>query len=394
MLKEQLAPNIIKLTLQERQIILLGTAHIFEDSVNQVKEWIENYQPDSVYVELCEARYQALSSHDRWKNLDIIQVIKSGQGFLLLASLLLSGLQKKMGIQLDEEVGEDMLSAIRLSQEKNIPFILADRDLNTTLRRTWQLASFKDKMRILEILFESLFEDETISEEDIKNMLGEGNLYTTMMNELGKSLPAVKRVLIDERNHYIAQKILSGPGKRCLVVIGRGHLEGIVEALEEPSRLPPLETLDNLPQKTSPGHWIGWGILVLFLGLVITGFFKGGSTVALSMIKEWIIINGTGAALGCLLALAHPVTILSSWIIAPITSLNPFVGAGMFLALIETFFHKPRVKDFENLPQDITSFKGFWNNRVTKILLVFVTGSLGSAIGTFVSIPWMSRLLK
>ncbi len=392
--KEQLAPNIIKLSLGEREIILLGTAHILEESVNQVREWIETYQPDSVYVELCEARYNALSSSDRWKNLDIVQVIKSGQGFLLLASLLLSGLQKKMGIQLDEEVGEDMLSAIRLAQEKNIPFILADRDLNTTLRRTWQLASLKDKMRILEVLLESLFETEEVSEEDIKNMLGEGNLYTTMMNELGRALPAVKRVLIDERNHYIAQKILSGPGKRCLVVIGRGHLEGITEALENTSTLPSLESLNNLPKPSFRGHWIGWGVVALFAGLVIAGFLKGGSTVALSMLKEWALINGTGAALGCLIALAHPVTILSSWIIAPLTSLNPFIGAGMFLALIEAFFHKPTVQDFEKLPYDITSFRGFWNNRVTKILLVFVTGSFGATIGNFISIPWISRLLK
>ncbi|MFN4217427.1 MAG: TraB family protein, partial [Brevinematales bacterium] len=116
--------------------------------------------------------------------------------------------------------------------------------------------------------------------------------------------------------------------------------------------------------------------------------------VALSMVRDWILITGTMAALGCALAFAHPVTILSSWIIAPLTTLNPFVGAGMFLALIEAFFHKPRVKDFENLPNDILTMKGFWKNRITKILLVFVTSSVGASIGTFIGIPWISRLLK
>jgi pheromone shutdown-related protein TraB len=394
MAQERLAPHIMKVTLSEREILLLGTAHILEESVQEVSRWIEEWQPDTVYVELCEARYQALTSKDRWKNLDIVNVIKSGQGFLMLASLLLTALQKKMGIQLGEEVGEDMLSAIRLAEEKRIPFVLADRDLNTTLKRTWLLASFKDKMRIVEILFESLFETEEVSEEEVKKLLGEGNLYNTMMSELAKHLPAVKRVLIDERNLYMAQKILSGSGKKALVVIGRGHLEGVAEALENPVVESSQESLETIPQSRISGAVVGWLVVILFGLIVVAGFFKGGTGLALSMVRDWILVTGTAAALGCLVAFAHPVTILSSWVIAPLTTLNPFVGAGMFLALIEAFFHKPRVRDFENLPYDITTWKGFWQNRITKILLVFVTSSLGASIGTFIGIPWISRLLK
>ncbi|MCX7883342.1 MAG: TraB/GumN family protein [Brevinematales bacterium] len=394
MSQEKLAPNIMKIILPEREIVLLGTAHVLEDSVQEVKKWIEEWQPDTLYVELCQARYQALTSPERWKNLDVVSVIKSGQGFLMLASLLLTSLQKKIGIQLGEDVGEDMLSAIRLAQEKHIPFVLADRDLNTTLKRTWHGASWKDKIRIVEILFESLFETEAVSEEEVKKLLGEGNLYNTMMNELARHLPAVKRFLLDERNLYMARKILTGSGKRVLVVIGRGHLEGVAEALENPQLLPEEETLETIPKSRIGGSWIGWAILFLFMVLVGVGFLKGGTGLALTMVRDWVLITGTAAALGSLVALAHPVTILASWVVAPLTTLNPLVGAGMFLALIEAFFHKPRVKDFENLPNDITTMKGFWQNRITKILLVFLTSSLGASLGTFFGIPWISRLLK
>lgn len=391
---KKLASNVIEITIKEKKILLIGTAHILDESVQEVKHWIEQWQPDVIYVELCEARYKAMTSKDRWKNLDIVSVIKSGQGFLMLASLFLTALQKKMGGKIGGEVGEDMLSAIRLAEEKHIPFVLADRDLNTTLRRAWRLASFKDKVKIIEIFLESVFETEEISKEEVKQLLGEGNLYNTMMSELAKSLPAVKRVLLDERNLYMARKVFLGPGNRVLLVIGRGHLEGVVEAIENPSSFLSDDSLDIVPKGQLNGGWIAWLILFLFGVVVIAGFFKGGTGLALSMVRDWILVTGTAAALGCVVVLAHPVTILSSWIIAPLTTLNPFVGAGMFLALIEAFFHKPRVKDFENLPHDIITFRGFWKNRITKILLVFVTSSLGASIGTFVGIPWISRLLK
>jgi len=212
-----------------------------------------------------------------------------------------------------------------------------------------------------------------------------------MMNELARMLPAVKRVLIDERNLFMANNIRKEGGKRILVVIGRGHIEGVAEALSQPST---GEDLTTIPKPKISSSWIGWAIVIIFFSITLAGFFKGGTNLALTMIRDWVLITGTAAALGCLVALAHPITILSSWLIAPLTTLNPFVGAGMFLALIEAFFHKPRVRDFENLPLDITTFKGFWQNRITKILLVFVTSSLGASLGTFIGIPWISRLLN
>ncbi|MFN4217655.1 MAG: TraB family protein, partial [Brevinematales bacterium] len=272
MSQKQIKPNILQIIQNEREIVLLGTAHILDDSVQEVRHWIEEWQPDMVYVELCEARYRALTSKDRWKNLDIVSVIKSGQGFLMLASLFLTALQKKMGIQLGEEVGEDMLSAIRLAQEKGIPFVLADRDLNITLKRTWQQASLKDKMRIVEIFFENLFEQERVSEEEVKNLLSEGNLYNTMMTELAKYLPAVKKVLLDERNLYMAKKVLTNGGKRVLVVLGRGHLEGVADALENPQSISLDDSLDTVSQSRGRGSLIGWLILLTFIVLMVVGF--------------------------------------------------------------------------------------------------------------------------
>lgn len=375
-----------------KKIILLGTAHVLTESIENVKNAIEEYKPDKIAVELCESRYSSLKDKNRWENLDIIKVIKEGKGFLLLATMILSSFQKRIGLNLGNTPGAEMIEAVNVTKEKNIDLILADRDVNITLKRAWALSSFSDKLKIIELLIESIFSREKLSESEIQNLLHDGDILSSMMSEFAKQLPKVKKVLIDERDEYIANKILNSDGKIILAVVGKGHLNGISKKIEEGFDYD--SSIESLPPKKGNKNLISWVITLLIVGLFITGFFVKGPKVVLSMLKYWFLISGFSCFLSSILVLAHPITIVSSWIIAPITTLNPTIGAGMFLAIIEATFKKPRVIDFENLTEDITKFKGYFQNRILHALVVFFGTSIGASIGTFIGIPWITSLLK
>lgn len=384
--------NIKVIEIKDKKIILVGTAHVIKESVEKVRQAIDEYKPDKIAVELCNSRYSSLQDKNRWENLDIIKVIKEGKGFLLLATMILSSFQKRIGLDLGSAPGAEMIEAVDIAKEKNIDLILADRDVNVTLKRAWTLSKFKDKIRILEVLIESIFTKEKLSEEDIQNILKDGDLLSTMMNEFSKELPEVKKVFIDERDEYIANKILSSEGKIILAVVGRGHLEGIANKIE--SGFEYDYSIEQVPIKKNNSNLIGWIITLIIIGLFASGFFIKGPKVVLSMLKYWVLISGASCFISSILVLSHPLTILASWIVAPITTLNPTVGAGMFLAIIEATFRKPRVSDFENLTEDIQRFKGYFNNRILHALVVFLGTSIGASIGTFIGIPWITSLLK
>ncbi|MCR4421068.1 MAG: TraB/GumN family protein [Exilispira sp.] len=384
--------NIKVIEIKDKKIILVGTAHVIKESVEKVRQAIDEYKPDKIAVELCNSRYSSLQDKNRWEKLDIIKVIKEGKGFLLLATMILSSFQKRIGLDLGSAPGAEMIEAVDIAKEKNIDLILADRDVNVTLKRAWTLSKFKDKIRILEVLIESIFTKEKLSEEDIQNILKDGDLLSTMMNEFAKELPEVKKVFIDERDEYIANKILSSEGKIILAVVGRGHLEGIANKIE--SGFEYDYSIEQVPIKKNNSNLIGWIITLIIIGLFASGFFIKGPKVVLSMLKYWVLISGASCFISSILVLSHPLTILASWIVAPITTLNPTVGAGMFLAIIEATFRKPRVSDFENLTEDIQRFKGYFNNRILHALVVFLGTSIGASIGTFIGIPWITSLLK
>jgi len=388
---EKISENVIKIIKDEKEIYLVGTAHVLKESKEEVEKIINLVDPDIVCVELCESRYESLKEKERWKNLDIIEVIRNGQGFLLFITMILSSFQKKIGLNLDSTPGDEMIIAIELAKIKDRKVIFADRDINITLKRAWGLSSFKDKINIINILLLSILFGEEVEEKEIKELLKGEDLINELMDYLSKKLPAVKRVLIDERNLFIADKILNSGGKKIVAVIGKGHLSGIQKILESDFSID--NSINEIPKPKITSKIIQWVILGIIMILFILGFIKGKS-VGISMILTWILVTGTCTAISTLIAFAHPITILSSWIIAPLTTLNPTLGAGIFLALIESFFHKPRVLDFENLHNDILSFRGFIKNRVSKILLVFVLSSIGASIGTFVALPWITTYLK
>jgi len=388
--------SLRRLQLGEREFLLLGTAHISSRSVEEVRALIQEQKPDRVCVELDAARYGSLTEGSGWGKLDIAEVLRKGKGFLLLANLVLSSFQRRLGAGLGVSPGEEMLTAVRLAQEAGIPFSLCDRDIQLTLRRAWAKTSFWGKNKMLAAMLATIFSSEKLTPEEIEKLKSR-TTFQSMLDELAGYLPAVKEVLIDERDRYLAMRIFQAEGRRVVAVVGAGHVEGIARSLQELQAgelKADTAALEQMPPRRRLGSYLGWLIPAAIVGLLVAGFFRSGWQLSLTMLWKWVLVSGTLSALGALLALAHPVTIVAAFVGAPITTLNPFIGIGLVTGLIEAFLRSPRVTDFENLHDDLLSFRGFFRNRVTHILLVFLLSSLGAMVGNFIGIPWLTSLLS
>ncbi len=388
--------TVTRIKDDEREIVLIGTAHVSKDSVEEVGEIIRSESPDRICVEIDQGRYNSMKSGNSWEHLDIFKIIKNGQGFLMLANLALSSFQKKIGEGLDVKPGDEMRKAVAVAEENNIPFSFSDRDIQITLKRAWAGTGFWGKNKMLASLVGSVFSNEKISGEDIEKMK-ERSALDDMMSELSDYLPSVKEVLIDERDQYLAANIFTAQGKKIVAVVGAGHVPGIIkwiEDLSEGRKGLDLKEIIEIPPRGLFSKILPWLIPAAVLALITGGFLRSGWDKSLSMLLSWVLVNGTFSAAGALIALAHPLTIILAFVAAPITSMNPTIGVGMFTGLLEAVLRKPRVIDLENLGDDIMSFRGFFRNRVTHILVVFFLSSAGSAIGTFIALPYLTSLLK
>ena len=373
----------------DKQVILVGTAHVSRESVEQVQQLIHEEKPDTVSVELCQSRYQSIRQKERWQETDIVKIIKEKKSFLLLSNLLLASFQKRIAKKLDIKPGQEMITAIETAEEVGAEIHLADRDIRTTLSRTWRAMGLWSKIKLLFQLILSLGEVDEIKEEDIEKMKNQ-DVLETLLAEVGKSLPVLKTILIDERDLYLAEKIRTAPGEKIVAVVGAGHVPGIKKCWNADID---IRALEKLPPKSHTAGILKWLIPGTIMAMFIAGFFYGGAQAGKDMIVWWIAANAILAGIGATIALAHPVTIISSMLAAPLTSLNPMIAAGWVSGLVEAFSRKPKVKDLEKLPEDILSVKGFWRNKVTRILLVVVFTNLGSSIGTFVAFPVIVKLL-
>ncbi|MGA8181406.1 MAG: TraB/GumN family protein [Desulfobacterales bacterium] len=381
--------NIHSLFFEEKEIILVGTAHVSRESARLVGDVIETENPDTVCVELCEARYQSIRQKEKWLDTDIIKVIKDKKSFLLLSNLLLASFQKRIADKFDVVPGAEMIKAIDAGEAIGARIHLADRNIRITLAKTWRAMGLWGKIKLLFHLLLSLGEIGEITEKDIEKMQQQ-DVLETLLADVGKSLPVLKEILIDERDQYLTHKIRTAPGDKIVAVVGAGHVPGIKKYWHAEID---VDRLNQIPPKGKLSGLLKWiiplGIFILF----VWGFYRGGTHVGTDMITWWILANGILAGLGAAIALAHPLTILSSILAAPLTSLNPMIAAGWVSGLVEAFSRKPKVRDFENLPNDILSIKGFWKNKITRILLVVVFTNLGSSIGTLVAIPLMVKVL-
>ncbi|MDD3423331.1 TraB/GumN family protein [Sphaerochaeta sp.] len=396
MIDEKLSDTFHRLTLSDgRQILLIGTAHVSKESVDEVELAIETEQPDHICLELDDGRMKNKDQENAWSNMDVKKVIKENKGFLLLANMALASFQKRMGDQSGSAPGQEILSAAKLAKEKGIPYSLCDREIQVTFKRAWRKSNLWNKAKLIATIISAVFSNEKISEQELED-LKKADVMQNMMDEMAKELPSVKAVLIDERDRYLATSIYLAPGQKKLAVIGAGHQRGIIKTLEELEQgkiSTDLADISEVPKAGNAGKIISWAFPILIVGILLYGFINLGSSEGIKMFGYWLAVNMSFTALGAILALAHPINMVVSILSAPLTSLHPAIGVGMVSGLMEATLRKPKVKDFEQLGDDATTFKGWYRNRVLHTLLVFLYTSLAASIGNVVVFPILLSML-
>jgi len=386
----------IKVSVDGKEVILVGTAHVSKKSIETVAETISKEKPDVVCVELCKDRLHAMLEQKKWDATDIEKVLREGKIYLFLIQVLLSNFQRRIGEELGVKPGAEMLAAINTAKDLGIPIELVDRDVRITLKRAIQRTSLSEKLRFMGSLFTGfLGGDEEIDEKLVEDLKGE-DMISQLLAELGEEAPSVKEVLVDERNKYIAHKIRAIDAKKMVVVVGAGHLKGIEMELSrkvsDKTAKQNLAELETISEKKSSLRIVGYLIPAVFVGIVLWGFLTHGSEVTLRMLWRWFIVNGTLSAFGTAIAGGHPYSILTAFLAAPFTSLNPTIAAGWFAGFVELKVRRPRVADFKGL----FKLKSVWDwrkNRVTKILLVVALANIGSTAGTFIALPYLASLI-
>ena len=400
--------NCTTITLNGKEFFLLGTAHVSRESIDEVKKIICEEKPGLVCVELDQGRYNSITKNENWEKLNLTKVFREGKGFLLIANLVLASFQRRLGNELGVKPGEEMKVAIETAREMGIPYSLCDREVHTTLRRAWAKCGFWSKSKLLASLLASAFTTEKLTEQEIENLKNRNEL-DGMMTELAGYLPGVKETLIDERDRYLASKIWTSvsekpemsddtqeANRKVVAIVGAGHMQGMITHLEKLASGEQSADVSEIEKIPLPGFFskaIRFIIPAIIIALITAGFITAGAEMGFEMIKQWILWNGSLAAIGAIIALAHPLAILVSFLGAPITTLTPFVGVGLLSGLVQVTFSKPRVSDVQNITEDTTSLRGIYRNRITKALLVFFFSSLGSSIATFILIPLMLRTL-
>ncbi|MCZ0704355.1 pheromone shutdown-related protein TraB [Natronobacillus azotifigens] len=372
--------NITRIVQNNKEYILIGTAHVSKHSADLVKDIIEQEQPDAVCVELDEQRYRSIQDGSKWKDMDIFKVIKEKKATLLLMNLAISSFQKRIAKQFNIEAGQEMIQGIKSAEEVGASLVLADRNIQITFSRVWAGVGFKGKMMLLTQVMTGIFSNETITEEELEKMKSQDSI-DSILREFTEYFPRLKKPLIDERDQYLAEKIKQAPGKKIIAVLGAAHVPGITKELEKEHD---LDDLNRVPAKSKLPKIIGWSIPVLIVSIILATFWLNPEA-GWQQMQRWLVWNGTFSALGVIVGLGHPLAVLTALLAAPITSLNPLMAAGWFAGFVQAYVKRPQVSDFEQLSEDVYTVKGFWRNKVTRILLIIVLANLGSTLGTIIA---------
>jgi len=375
-------------------IILIGTAHISEESVQEVRQAIEAYKPDIVAVELCQRRYDSITKKDKWENTPVTALIKSNNAYFMLAQTFLASIQRKLGEEYGVEPGSEMCAAMQEAERNHVPVALVDRDITVTLKRAWRLMGIREKFRVVWEFLKAMigYDEEELEELDLKELMKQ-DVISQMMEEFSKIAPSASKVLISERDQYIAQKIHEESKKgKVVAVVGAGHLNGIKKYLQGERFDANLQELEQVPKKRF--SWVKVvevAIPMIFFGLIAWIIYSTGLD-PWNKIKDvflvWFLVHGILSGIGVAIARGHPLSILTAFVAAPFTSLEPFFAPGWFAGLVEAKLRKPLIKDFQELSK-IESIRGFLKNKVIRLLMVVALGNLGSIIGTIIALPWI-----
>jgi len=373
---------------------LVGTAHVSQRSVDEVRAVIDAVKPDVVCVELDKMRHDALTKDSAFRDLDVFKVVREGRTLYLLAHLALASYQRRIGASLGVKPGAELLAAVQAAREREIPVELIDRDINITLKRTWKnLGLWKRSLLLSSLIvgFEDDDEGEPVTEKTVEG-LKEPKALSEMLTELGRAIPQVKGPLIDERDRYLASKAAeAGRGKQKVVaVVGAAHVPGMMASFGQPVDRAELE---RIPPPSLFWRALKWMVPILFLVALVWGWQSSDTTTFAEMMLAWILPTSIGAASLTLLAGGSVLSVLSALVVAPIAAIHPLLGTGMVVGVVEAWRRRPNVADCERLPEDIQSMRGFWRNPVTRILLIAVASGIGTAVGFWIGVGWVASLL-
>jgi len=371
-----------KIELEDRTITVIGTAHVSEESRKEVRQTIEEVQPDLVGVELDEDRLKSLREESGWRDLNLSEAIKQGKAPLLLVNLLLSIYQRSLGIQQDVKPGQEMLEAIKAAEETDTEYALLDRDINETLSRAFSQLSIKEKIMLIASIFAAEDEEEINIEE-----LKQGDILDKIVEDLKEQFPSLNRVFLDERNTYMAEKLMEKDFENAVVVVGAAHAKGMIEDIRAEKKYEPKNGRQIPWMKL-----ISYGIPTFIVAGLGYSFYQIGFTTGITGVKFWILSNGLLALTGAIIARSHITTWITSFLAAPLTSLDPALGAGMVAAYAEGKMYPPTVEEMEEVTK-VKKYRDLWGNQAGRVLLTFFFVTLGSAAATFLSAGFIASLI-
>lgn len=386
MADEKLLPErVTHVKVGDKDIYLVGTAHLSNESVQDVRTTVEQVRPQTICVELCKSRYQTLTHADSWSRMDIFKVIRQKKAVFLLAQLVMTSFYRRLGEKLGVQPGAEMLEGIELAEKTGAELVLADRDIEITLKRVWGHLSFWNKLMLLVHLSSGILLPEQIDAEMIES-LKQKDLLESAMAEFADKFPQVKERLIDERDIFLAQKIRSAPGHTIVAVVGAGHIAGITRLIHEDH---PLDSLMELPPKPIWPKVFAWSVPLLVVVLLVFGF-RMGTRKGMENIYIWVLVTASTTAIATAIAFGHPLAILTAAAVAPFKPFRPLIPSGMIAGLVQAYIKRPKVRDLEDLSDAITSVRGFWMNPVTRVLLVFTLACIGTAVGEWIAVIWIA----
>lgn len=370
------------------EVIIVGTAHVSEKSVQEVVSRIEETRPEIVAVELCPARYRALTGQEEEREIKISELLSGGRLYFLLVQWFLAYVQRKMGEELGVKPGSEMLAAIEAAKRTGARVALVDRDIGITIQRFWSAMGFFDKLRLIWSFVPAALGFGGDEEEIDINSITREDIVSQMISEFRKISPGAAKVLVDERDAFLARNLylLSKRG-RVLAVVGAGHREGIVRHLAHPERIPEIHGLIEKPSKKITfvkvfGAFVSIMILATIALVLLT---VQSSEKIMQALVIWFFVTGGLSGIGVLLARGHPLSALTALLVAWMTTLNPFVAAGWFAGMVEAWKLKPTVSDLKGLAS-ADSFSQMMENRLFKVIFVAALSNLGAMAGTFIGI--------
>jgi len=379
-----LPSSVTRVTQDGRTIWVVGTAHLSEHSVQDVRQTVSALRPETIAVELCQARYKALTDPQAWRRMDIFRILREKKAILLLTQLVLSAVYRRLGDQLNLQPGAEMIEAIHLAERTGARLVLIDRDIQVTFRRVWGYLGFWSRCKLLGHMIASCLQTEQLDQKTIEQLRSQDTLEA-IMADFAARFPQVKQRLIDERDLYMAQMLRRTEGSNVVAVVGAGHVQGIVQNLD---RDYPIEELERVPPRSFWSSLIAWLIPAALVGLLVYGFIHTGPK-AWTNVYIWVLATGLLSAIGAAAAFAHPLAILTAFVVAPFTTLHPLLAAGWFAGLVQAWIRRPTVEDLEELPNSISTIRGFWSNPVTRILLVTALTNIGGSIGLALALGWI-----